>query len=378
MSKLESVGVLAGGIAHDFNNILTAIMGNLAIATLDATGQESLERHLQEAERACIRARDLTQQLLTFAKGGAPIRSVLQLPGIIRETAEFVLHGSRATCRFELPVNLWLANADRGQVAQIVQNLVLNAVQAMPHGGEIRISAANERLGESGVLPVQPGDYVHLAVADSGPGIPPEALAKVFDPYFTTKTHGSGLGLATVYSIAHRHHGHVSVESPPGRGAIFHVWLPALPGAVAAAPGMEEVPRVRLGGRVLFMDDEKAVRLAAGRLAQRLGLDVDTAAEGAEAVLLCREACARGQRFDVVVMDLTVPGGMGGVEAVAQIRAFDPEVRAIVSSGYSSDPVMSNFAAHGFDGVVAKPYSVEELERVLRQVLPVSGPAGLR
>ena len=383
-SQLESLGILAGGIAHDFNNILTAVMGNITMAMLDAEGLASVGHYLQEAERATLRARGLTQQLLTFAKGGDPVRTAVLLPEIIREVAEFALHGSRVKCEFDLPPGLWPADADKGQLGQVVQNLVINAVQAMPEGGTIRIGATNETVRPDAQRPFRPGDYVHISVADAGMGIKPEHLAKIFDPYFTTKQQGSGLGLTTVYSIVHKHEGHIEVESEPGHGTTFHLWLPALreknPGA--AETGDEAATPMK--GRVLFMDDEESIVVMAGMILRRLGMDVELARNGAETVQKFSEAYAAGRPFDLVVMDLTVPGGVGGREAIDQLRRIDPDVRAIVSSGYSSDPVLANYRAYGFCGMLAKPYKVDDFVRVLRTALlenrsPLAGgaaPAG--
>ncbi|MFA5057113.1 MAG: PAS domain S-box protein, partial [Opitutaceae bacterium] len=279
-SRLESVGILAGGIAHDFNNILTAVMGNITLALLDAGALARAEGYLREAERAAMRARDLTQQLLTFAKGGDPVRTAVQLPEIITEVAQFALHGSRVKCEFNLPAGLWLADADKGQLSQVVQNLVINAVQAMPEGGAIRIGARNEPVGAGSPRPLPPGDYVHVSVADTGTGIKPEHLVKIFDPYFTTKQSGSGLGLTTVYSIIKKHHGHIEVESELGHGTTFHLWLPAL--SERQLDFTESGPAVMapLKGRVLFMDDEEPIIQMADMLLQRLGFEVELARDG--------------------------------------------------------------------------------------------------
>jgi PAS domain S-box-containing protein len=373
-SRLESIGILAGGIAHDFNNILTAVMGNITLALLDAGGLATVERYLQEAERATVRARDLTQQLLTFAKGGSPVRTAVLLPEIIREVAQFALHGSRVKCEFDLPPGLWPADADKGQLGQVVQNLVINAVQAMPEGGSMRIGATNETVGADTQRSYRPGDYVRISVADTGTGIKPDHLAKIFDPYFTTKQHGSGLGLTTVYSIIHKHEGHIEVESELGRGTTFHLWLPALRDKEQEAGEDREGAVVPMEGRVLFMDDEESIVAMAGPLLRRLGFEAELVRDGAEAVRKFSEAYAAGRPFDLVVMDLTVPGGVGGREAIEQLRRIDPDVRAIVSSGYSSDPVLANHRAYGFRGMVAKPYKVEDFARVLRAVLRSSHP----
>jgi signal transduction histidine kinase/CheY-like chemotaxis protein len=369
-SKLESIGLLAGGIAHDFNNLLTAIMGNLTLATLDLDKGRSVKEYLEGAQAASLRARDLTQQMLTFAKGGEPVCSAVQLPGIVEEVARFALRGSRAKCEFALEAGLWPANADKGQIGQIIQNLVINAVQAMPGGGVIRIGAGNETVSAGRIAALSPGDYVHIYVADTGVGISPDVLANIFDPYFTTKKQGNGLGLATVYSIVRKHKGHVTVNSSVGKGATFHIWLPALKSEVVADGGGAAEPSRSFSGRILVMDDEDAIRIMAARLFQRIGFEVDVASDGAEAVEKFRAAHASGRGFGAVVMDLTVPGGMGGCEALAGMREISPDVRAIVSSGYSGDAVMANYRAYGFRGMVAKPYALEDVTRVLREVLP--------
>ena len=371
-SRLESIGILAGGIAHDFNNILTAIMGNITLALLDAGGLATVERSLQEAERATLRARDLTQQLLTFAKGGDPVRAVVPLPEIIREVAEFALHGSRVKCEFDLPADLWPADADKGQLGQVVQNLVINAVQAMPEGGSIRIGAVNETVTIDAQRPVRPGDYVHISVADTGTGIKAEHLARIFDPYFTTKQQGSGLGLTTVYSIIRKHQGHIEAESELGHGTTFHIWLPALRDGEPGAPDDQDEAVIPMKGRVLFMDDEESILSMAGMLLRRMGFEVELARDGTEVVRKFSEAHDARRPFDLVVMDLTVPGGVGGREAIDKLRQIDPNVRAIVSSGYSSDPVLANYRAYGFCGMMAKPYRVEDFARVLRTALKES------
>ena len=370
-SKLESVGLLAGGIAHDFNNILTVIMGNVTLALLDASELAKVEYYLRETERAAIRARDLTQQLLTFAKGGEPIRAAVHLPDVIREVAEFALHGSRVKCEYDFAPDLWLADADKGQIGQVVQNLVLNSVQAMPEGGIIRIRVANEAPAGVSRAPFTAGDFVRITVADTGTGIRAEHLGKIFDPYFTTKQQGSGLGLATVYSIVKKHLGHIEVESALGRGTTFHIWLPALR-AQQLEFAESRAATAPLQGRVLLMDDEETIREMARFLLGRLGFEVAVADDGRAAVRQFAQAREAGRPFDLVVMDLTVPGGMGGQEALAELRKIDPAVKAIVSSGYSSDPVLANHRKYGFSGVVAKPYQLDELTRVLREVLASS------
>jgi CheY-like chemotaxis protein/two-component sensor histidine kinase len=367
-SKLESVGLLAGGIAHDFNNLLAIVMGNLTLALLDEKTAAAGGRWLKEAERGTTRARELTQQLLTFAKGGEPVRSAVLLSDLVREAAEFALHGTAVRCEFDLAEDVRPADADRGQIGQVVQNLVINAVQAMPAGGVIRLALRNETLAAGDVPPLPPGHYLRLEFADTGGGIPPENLPRIYEPFFTTKELGTGLGLATVYSVVQKHRGHIVVESEVGRGTTFRIWLPAADAAPTPST-MSASPFERLRGRVLFMDDEEPIRTMTCALLQRLGLEVTTTVDGHEAVKHFAHARASGQPFDIVIMDLTVPGGMGGAAAMSEILKLDPDARGIVSSGYSSDPIMANHREHGFRGSVPKPYKVADFARTLREVL---------
>ena len=372
-SKLEAVGILAGGIAHDFNNILTAVLGNIGLAEMELKKGGLSSELLGEAKRASLRARDLTQQLLTFAKGGEPVRASVNLSELLRETTDFALHGAKARAEFHLAEDLWPANADKGQLGRVVQNLVINSVQAMPEGGIVKVSADNKIFDDpAGSIPLPPGRYVHLAVADSGTGISAENLTKIFDPYFTTKKQGSGLGLATVYSIVKKHQGLIEVESQLGRGATFHLWLPAATKAVPVKIA-EMATGVPMQARVLFMDDEQPIRDMARAFMRRLNVECELAVDGAEAVRKYQEARAANRPFDVVVMDLTVPGGIGGREAMGMLQKIDPTVRAIVSSGYSQDPVMASYRSHGFQSVLPKPYDLGQLRHALENTLS-SGP----
>ena len=374
-TRLESVGILAGGIAHDFNNILTGVMGNLALAQLDIDPKSDVGTRLRDAEKATLRARDLTQQLLTFAKGGEPVRAAVQLGAIVRETATFALHGSNVKPIFQFASDLWPADADKGQIGRVVQNLVINAIQAMPLGGVLRLTAKNERVTGIAQPGLVPGNYVQIAIADTGEGIKPDHLPRIFDPYFTTKQSGSGLGLAAVYSIIKKHRGHIDVESTLGQGTMFRLWLPAVHDATAnsTTPPMP-VATDKFSGRVLFMDDEEVIRRMAVLMLRRLGFEVECAVDGAEAVAKFRAARAEGKPFALVIMDLTVPGGMGGRDAIMLLKAIDPNVKAIVSSGYSSDPVLANYRAHGFCGVVAKPYRLDDFIQALRDGLSQCTP----
>ncbi|HTB81498.1 MAG TPA: PAS domain S-box protein [Opitutaceae bacterium] len=367
-SKLESVGILAGGIAHDFNNILTVVMGHLALTMIDAQAAGAPVRWLEEAERGVLRARDLTQQLLTFAKGGEPVRAAVRLPEVVQEAAQFALHGSKVRCDFHADPELWPADVDKVQIGQVVQNLVINAVQAMPGGGVISISLRNEAVPAKSGGALAAGDHLKISFVDTGTGIRPELLPRIFEPYFTTKTSGSGLGLATVYSIIKKHYGHIEVESEPGKGTTFNLWLPAAQSRPVEVDAVRS-PFEAMPGRVLFMDDEEPIRQMAKVLLTKLGFDVMTAKDGDEVIREYKTADTDGRPFDLVVMDLTVPGGMGGREAIEHLLKLDPEVRAVVSSGYSSDPVLANYRVHGFRGRVTKPYRIAELAKTLRGVM---------
>jgi PAS domain S-box-containing protein len=360
--KLESMGVLAGGIAHDFNNILTSIMGNISLSKMMAAGDPEIVEHLVLAEKGAMRAKDLTQQLLTFARGGAPVKKTIALPGVIRDSAEFVCHGTRINVRFDLADDLLAVEADEGQLSQVIQNLAINALQAMPDGGTIIIAARN--------VSVAQGKFIKLSVSDTGSGIPPENLNRIFDPYFTTKKDGSGLGLATAYSIIKHHGGSISVESEPKKGTTFQIFMPASD-RVMGIDQKETVVLQAASGKVLVMDDEQSIRDTACAMLRVLGYEAQSAGEGADAVKRYRTAITQGRPFNAVIIDLTVVGGMGGEDTIKALLGIDPHVRAVVSSGYSSDPVMSRFSDFGFCDVLVKPYRIEDVAAVMRRVLRI-------
>ncbi|MBS4021393.1 MAG: PAS domain S-box protein [Dethiobacter sp.] len=366
--KLESLGILAGGIAHDFNNLLTVILGNHSLAKMYAKKDEKVSRHLQEMEQAIRQSRSLTEQLLTFASGGVPLTKAVSLRSFVEEVSAFALSGSSARCEFSFCEDLPPVEIDSGQITQVISNLLINADQAMPEGGTIKISVGSLAVaGKDGTLPLQPGDYVALTITDEGSGIPKKHQAKIFDPYFSTKKKGNGIGLTICYSIIKKHDGHISVKSAEGEGASFTVYLP-----VSRKMAKKEVieDTLRLGeGKVLFMDDEENVRQTAGEMLTFLGYEVDLARDGAEAVKLYKEAFSSGAPYDAVITDLTVRGGMGGKQTVSELLKIDPNVKAIVSSGYSDDALLSDYEKYGFCDVVAKPYRLQELGEVLSGVL---------
>ncbi len=376
-NKLESVGVLAGGIAHDFNNILTVILGNLSLARmLGEDMPKQMNDVLAEAEKASLRARDLTQRLLTFAKGGAPIRKPLLLGPVLRDCAKAVLQNTGIQYHFFVAADLWPVNADESQMAQVVHNLIQYARHAAAEQPRIDIHAVNQEFSGDPLSLLKPGRYIRISIRDHGAGMAPDQLNKIFDPYFSPRTQGQGLELASAYSIVRKHEGQIRVESVSGEGTVFHIYLPASAGVVNESATQVRRRAQRQGsGRILVMDDEASIRKVATMLLARSGYTPVTAADGAEAVALYRTARDRGQPFAAVIMDLTVPDGMGGAEAVKQLRLIDPGVKAIVSSGYSNDPVMANFREHGFLGVVPKPYDPVELAAVLGEVLAADSDA---
>jgi PAS domain S-box-containing protein len=374
VAKLESVGLLAGGIAHDFNNILTSILGNISLASMEAAPGSELQNSLEQAEKASLRAKDLTKQLLTFSKGGAPVTKLTSLMELLKDTAVFALRGSNVKCHFSLPADLWHAEIDAGQVSQVVHNLVINAQQSMPTGGTVEILAENIALSKTQSLgkglPLTAGNYVRIAVADHGTGIPRDHLEKIFDPFFSTKQQGSGLGLATSFSIARQHGGHLSVESELGSGSTFYLYLPASTQTSAPKQAKKEAIKPVGKARILVMDDEKGVREVAGRMLRHIGYkDIEFAADGVAAIKLYKAALKSGHPFNVAILDLTIAGSMGGEETVNKLLKIDPGVKAIVSSGYADDPVIAKYKEHGFSGMVAKPYTIAELRKAVRDVI---------
>jgi PAS domain S-box-containing protein len=364
--KLESLGILAGGIAHDFNNILTTILGNVSMAKDQAAPKSEIFELLSEAETASKRAQTLTKQLLTFAKGGMPVKETASFGDIIRESSLFVTHGSRSGCEFSIAEDLWPVEVDVGQISQVINNIVINANQAMPEGGLIKIKAENLIIDEGNEWQIKPGRYVRMFVKDEGIGISKKHLSKVFDPYFTTKQEGSGLGLSTTYSIIKKHDGHMDVESRLGIGTIFHVYLPAIE---KTPPEKRENKEIKGRGKILVMDDEAPLRKMVGRMLEKLGYEPEFAKDGAEATGMYKAAKESEKPYDAVILDLTIPGGIGGKEAIQKLLEIDPEVKAIVASGYYDDPVLANFQEYGFKGMMTKPFESSSLSKVLNKVL---------
>ena len=373
---LEQLGLLAGGIAHDFNNLLTAIIGNISLASLLLPPDDEMATRLVDAKNASMRARDLAQQLLTFARGGAPIKKTTSIGKLIQDTVGFSLRGSHSRSEFSFGADLWPAEIDPGQISQVIANLVVNADQAMPNGGTLHVSCENFRytsITTPAIPDLSPGDYIRISIRDEGVGIPEQYLKRIFDPYFTTKPKGNGLGLATTYSIIKSHNGLITVKSEVHAGSTFNVYLPAALHQQLPAEQPSTFTQAMTGsGRVLVVDDEEAIRALVEFTLTRLGYQVSKAATALEGVNIYREKFESGERFDAVILDLTLPGGMGGKEALKKLIEIDPTVNAIVSSGYATDATMSRYQDFGFRGVIAKPYEAAELGKIVHDVISSS------
>lgn len=366
--SLESLGFLAGGIAHDFNNLLTGILGNLELLREEAASSGAAREIVDDARRICERASALSRQLLTFADGGTPVRRTFAPAPLLRDAARLILHGSNVRSRVSAADDLWHVDGDDAQVTQVLGNILVNAREAMPDGGTVWISGENQELAEA--TPHLPaGRYVKISVRDEGPGIPAEILARIFNPYFSSKKRGSGLGLAIVYSVVRRHGGHVWAESAEGEGAVFSFLLPAAAKPAAGRPAPARAGLAKGKGRVLVMDDERAVAGVARKVLVRAGYTVSVEREGAGAVAAYRKALAAGRRFDAVLLDLTVPLGMGGAEAAEKIYALDPKARIILSSGYAEDEVSRSFHKSRKPRMLSKPYTIRQLTETVAAVM---------
>lgn len=371
--KIESLGILAGGIAHDFNNLLTGILGNISLVKYYMKETDKNYKRLEACETAGMRAKNLTQQLLTFSKGGAPVKRVIHLNHFLEETVEFVLSGSKVEGVYQVPEDSWPVELDEGQFSQVIHNLVINAVHSMPDGGLFRVRVKNLDPPDK-QIPIACNRCVEISLTDEGCGIPKRNISKVFDPYFTTRKTGSGLGLTTVYSIVKKHNGHVRVESEAGKGTTFFIYLPASHKTPEVMPGETKSRALKAKkGRILLMDDEEIIREVGQEILKSMGYETLAASDGREALKIYKEYLKAGKRFDAVIMDLTVPGGMGGKELAKALLKIDPEVNAVVSSGYSNDPVMADHKNYGFKGVMSKPYRIEEMTLVLKDLLTSPG-----
>ncbi len=371
MQRLKSVGILAGGIAHDFNNILMGLYGNISLAKEKLSNDHPAFKSLEEAEKSMSRATLLSSQLLTFAKGGAPVRENVHVDELLKEITLFDLSGGNVKPVFYHADDLWIAEVDKGQIQQAFSNLIINAAQAMPDGGHLYITLENTNILKNFVPSLNQGKHIKVTVRDEGVGIDQDHLNRIFDPYFSTKQTGSGLGLATTYSIIRKHAGHIGVASELGKGTTFTLYLPA--------SELQQLPETRIpeaapsignqDARILVMDDEDAVRKVTANILEEIGCLVETASDGKQAIEMYRQSMDTGEPFDVVIMDLTVPGGMGGKEAVRGILETDPDAKVIVSSGYADNLVIANYAEYGFKGIAIKPYTMNKLREVVSKIM---------
>jgi PAS domain S-box-containing protein len=368
IEKLESVGIMAGGIAHDFNNSLTTIAGNISLARASAKKNDNISGILKDAQKACVHAKNLTNQLLIFSAGGSPIKKVTTIKTLLEDSANFALRGSPINCEITIAEDLWPIEIDEGQITQVIHNLAINAKQAMPKGGKIEIIAKNISTKEKVPAPLHGAKHIIVTVKDHGTGIPKSILNKIFDPFFTTKEKGSGLGLASTYSIIMNHDGHIDVQSEVGVGTAFNIYLPA--SNENATAGKKQDPVTTKGaGHILIMDDEKNVRKSIVNMLNYMGYEADTAKNGERAIELYKKAMESSRPYDAVIIDLTIRGGMGGKDAIKKLIDIDPSIKAIVSSGYFNNPIMAAYKQYGFSGVIPKPYEMEDLSELLDKVI---------
>ena len=366
--KMEAIGTLAGGIAHDFNNILGVITGNISYALSQIDQNEELYEVLIDVQDGAKKAQNLTQQLLTFSKGGEPIKKVINLNQVIKNSSIFMSRGIISKFKFDLAQDLWSVEADSGQFNQVISNLIINSDEAMPNGGIIIIQTENIQIESNNNFQLSAGKYVKISIQDNGIGIHEKYFTKIFEPYFTTKQNGSGLGLATVYSIIKKHGGHIDVNSQIEKGTIFNIYMPVTSKIIKKSVNIQKSKNGDKGN-ILIMDDQKPILKMVERMLNHMGYNTEIAFEGLKAIELYRSAYEAGKPFDLVILDLTIPGGMGGAKTVSELLKIDPKVKAIVSSGYSNDPIMANYQDYGFYGVIPKPYTKDQIEEVLNRIL---------
>lgn len=370
--KLDSLSILAGGIAHDFNNLLTTILGNISLARMDADSDI-----LQRAEQGALRAKELSRQLLTFSKGGAPVKKTLSIVDLVKETANFVLRGSKIKSAFSNTGGVCSSEIDEGQICQVINNLIINSMQSMPDGGTINIAVEDVILDQTRLHGITQKDFVRIVIQDQGIGIPEENLHKIFDPFFTTKEEGSGLGLSICYSIIKKHNGFIKVESESNKGTKFEIYLPSSSNLKSDSnlcpnqinESLSNTNKSSKKKKILIMDDDESVRILLSKALDKLGYETDTANDGDEVIKKYKRALELNNIYDAVIMDLTVPGGMGGKDAMEQLIKINPSIIAIVSSGYSNDPVIAEYEKYGFKSVIPKPYEMSLLNEVVTKVV---------
>ncbi|MDR4497309.1 MAG: ATP-binding protein [Candidatus Scalindua sp.] len=374
VQNLESLGLFAGGLAHEFNNILTIISGNISLIKTRTNPESEIDRSLKDMEKAFLSGKALVQKLITFSTGGAPVKEITTISHLIKESVMHSLRGAEAKCKFYLSQDLCSVEVDKEQMRQAIYNLIANADHALGDGGIIKVRTENVNLEPRNVLLLQKGKYVKITIEDNGSGIPPEHLQKIFYPYFTTKQRGYGLGLSATYSIIKRHGGSITVASKKGEGTIFTIYLPASQNERSFEfDESKNIVSITGKRRILVMDDKEMIRDVVKKMLMFFDYEVDVACNGEEAIMLYKRDKESGKPFDAVIMDLIVPGGMGGQETIRRLREIDPDVKGIVSSGYSEDPIMADYKKHGFIAVLPKPYRIQELSKILLKVLMRTG-----
>ncbi|NLV17739.1 MAG: response regulator [Syntrophomonadaceae bacterium] len=366
VDQLKNLGVLAGGIAHDFNNLLTVISGNISLATMMHPFPDNCMELLKEVEKAALQARDLTRQLMVFSKGEDLFRETASIRELLQESIPFLLRGSSVKCELSIQEKLRPVEINKGQVGQVINNLVINALQAMPDGGILHVEASNGYLYSEELSNLPEGWYIKITVRDQGEGIPEEYLNQIFDPYFTTKKEGNGLGLYSSLSIIRQHGGDIQAENTLGEGTAFHVYIPV---AIEDLVGTEYPVKHMWRGKILIMDDQESVRNTLGRMVTHLGYVVEYARDGMEALEKYQRNLVAKQPFNAVIMDLTVPGAMGGREATQRILNLDNEAKVILTSGYANDMLMEDFAAYGYCEAIPKPYSMDSVIKALTEIM---------
>lgn len=366
VQKLESLGILAGGIAHDFNNLLSGIFGCINLAMIMTT-ESTVSDMLGTSLGAIDRARALTRQLLTFAKGGSPVKKIENIAAFVEEVARFALSGARVSCECRIVPDLWQSEVDKNQIGQVIDNIIINAQQAMPDGGLITVVAENVVVTrQSPAASLNPGPYIKIVITDSGVGMSAETIPRIFDSFFSTKSEGNGLGLATCYSIIKQHNGTIEVESQPGAGSTFRLYLPALPRACPAA--VPQVPELfSHSGTIIIMDDEELIRFAIVKILKTIGYSAIATKNGKEAITALQTERAAGRTVDAMILDLTIPGAMGGKDAIVEIRKIDADLAVYVASGYADDPVMARPQHYGFTDSICKPFTIKELADLLQR-----------
>jgi len=366
--KMEAISTLAGGIAHDFNNMLGVIIGNLSYASSITKNNTELSEIIEDSLDGAKKSQSLTQQLLTFSKGGEPVKKNTDLNPILIESSNFVIRGSKVRCEFNLDKNLWSLDIDEGQIYQVVSNLVINSIQAMPGGGIVEIHSSNVTFEpQNSTEPLPPGNYIKIDIKDYGIGIPKKFINKIFDPFYTTKQTGNGIGLSTVYSIIQKHNGLIYVHSIENEGTTFTIYLPANNKDKVFTEKKQNSNSMG-NAKILIMDDQEPILKMIDRMLKRLGCETVLAKDGAQAVSVYSENLKSGKPIDLVILDLTIPGGMGGAETMKELLKIDSNVKAIVSSGYSNDPIMANYKDYGFCGIIPKPYTKNQLTEVLNKI----------